>query len=248
MKDQKQYTEGISVKESRFLRWLDNFWYHYKWVTIIVAFFTVVACVCIIQACTNDPTDILVTYAGPAYLEADEKTNIEKILTKNLPEKFASDENAKAGLSSYYILSKEQIEEAEKQTEVDEDGKSYQVYIDTRFISEEMDSFESQLMTGSGSVLLLDMSIYNSLVGEKGRSERLVSLTEILGETPKGAVGNYGIRLGDTEIYHNNPQLWCLPADTVVCLHAKILGQKDYDQEIDMFKSITKLVPSADGE
>lgn len=245
MKDEKQYTEGISVKENGFLAWFDNFWYHYKWVTLVAVFFAIVVSICVIQACSQEPTDILVTYAGPAYLKQEQKVNIEKILSKNIPDEIAKEDSAKAGLSAYYILSKEQIEHAQKQTEVDESGEAYKVYIDTRFIAEEMESFESQLMTGSGSVLLIDKSIYDSLVGENGNSERLVPLADTLGEKPESAIGNYGIRLGDTEIYRNNPQLQCLPADTVLCLHAKILGQKDYDNEIAMFKTMAKI---ADGE
>ena len=245
MKDEKQYTEGISVKESGFLAWFDNFWYHYKWVTLVVAFFVIVISICVIQSCSQEPTDVLVTYAGPAYLKQEQKVNVEKIFSKNIPDEISKDENAKAGLSAYYILSKEQIEEAQKQTEVDENGDSYKVYVDTRFIAEEMEAFESQLMTGSGSVLLIDKSIYDSLVGENGNSQRLVPLAEVLGAKPEGAIGNFGIRLGDTEIYKNNMQLQCLPADTVLCLHAKILGQKDYDNEIAMFKAMAKI---ADGE
>ena len=241
MKDEKQYTEGISVKESGFLAWLDNFWYHYKWVTLVAVFFVIVISVCIIQSCSQEPTDILVTYAGPAYLKQEQKVNIEKILSINIPDEITKDDSAKAGLSSYYILSKQQIEHEQKQTEVDENGESYKVYVDTHFITQEMEAFESQLMTGSGSVLLIDRSIYDSLVGENGNSERLVPLTDTLGKKPEGAIGDFGIRLGDTEIYRSNMQLQCLPADTVLCLHAKILGQKDYDNEIAMFKTMAKI-------
>ena len=241
MKDEKQYTEGISVKENGFLAWLDNFWYHYKWATMAVIFFAVVFSVCIIQSCSREPTDILVTYAGPVSLKSEQKLNIEKILSKYLPADDKASESAKAGLSAYYVMSQQQIEQAEKQTEIDEDGEAYQVYVDTYFISQEMDSFESQLMTGSGSVILVDRWIYDSFLDSDGKAERLMPLSEVLGETPDGAIGAYGIRLGDTDIYRNNPQLQCLPADTVLCLHAKILGQKDYDAEIEAFKALAKI-------
>ena len=241
MKDEKQYTEGISVKESGALAWLDNFWYHYKWATIIVAFFVLVFAVCIIQSCSTESTDILITYAGPVSLKADEKLNIEKVISKNLPAELSGDKTVNAGLSAYYVMSNEQIAEAEKQTETDADGGSYKVYVNTQFISEEMDSFESQLMTGSGSVLLVDRWIYDSFINDNGTAERLTSLAEIFGEIPEGAVGNYGIRLGDTALYKNNPQLQCLPEDTILCLHAKILGQKGYDGEIAAFKALAQI-------
>ena len=242
MKEEKQYTEGISLKENRFLVWLDNYWYHYKWVTIVVAFFLIVFSICIIQSCTSTPTDILVTYAGPVSLKADEKVNIEKVLSKNLPESFGESKEAHAGLSSYYLLSKEQIENVEKQTDAD----GYKIYVDRSFNTNEQDSFESQLMTGSGSVLLIDRWIYDSFMDSSGKTERLVPLSETLGQAPEGAIGAYGIRLGDTELYKNNPQLQALPADTVLCLHSKILGQKNYDKEIEAFKAFAKIAENSD--
>ena len=101
MKDEKQYTDGIAVKESKFLAWFDNYWYHYKWVTIVVAFFLVVFSICIIQSCTNKPADILVTYAGPVSLNVDEKANIERVFSRALPDDFSKSDNAYAGLSSF---------------------------------------------------------------------------------------------------------------------------------------------------
>ena len=38
--------------QSKVLRWLDNFWYHYKWPTIIIAFFLIVGIVGFTQ-CTS---------------------------------------------------------------------------------------------------------------------------------------------------------------------------------------------------
>jgi len=44
LKDQNEKIEaGEIVVENRFLRWLDNFWYHYKWHTIIISFFVIMA-------------------------------------------------------------------------------------------------------------------------------------------------------------------------------------------------------------
>lgn len=244
MKDEKQYTEGISLKENKFLLWLDNYWYHYKWATIAVAFFLIVFAVCIIQSCTTKPTDVLITYAGPVSLKADEKANIETVLSKNLPESLNEKDEANAGLYSYYVLSKEQIQNIEKQT--DEEG--YKLYVDNSFNTSEMDSFESQLMTGSGSVLLVDRWLYDSFIDSEGKTERLQPLADVLGEVPEEAIGAYGIRLGDTELYRNNPQLQVLPADTVLCLHSKILGQKNYDKEIETFKAFAKIAENSDAE
>ena len=107
MKDEKQYTEGISVKDNKFLAWLDNYWYHYKWTTIVVAFAVVIFSVCIIQACSNKRADVLVTYAGPTYLQVDQKVSMEQAIGKTINGESAST----VGFKAYYILTKEQIEQ-----------------------------------------------------------------------------------------------------------------------------------------
>ena len=71
MKNEKQYTEGISVEENKFLKWFDNYWYHHKWLTIGIAFALVVVLVCTIQTCTKEKEDITVLYAGPYHLNTD---------------------------------------------------------------------------------------------------------------------------------------------------------------------------------
>lgn len=235
MKEQKEYTEGIAVEESKFLKWFDNYWYHYKWITIVVAFFLIVAIVCIAQSCSQTPSDLKITYAGPASLSGEQKMAVQSAVAKELPDDFSKKGKAQVDLLNYYILSKEQIEEAQKETDAD----GYKVYVDTYFITSEQETFESQLMTGSSSVLLLDPSIFDSL-GGNAASERLVPLKDVLGETPAGAINGFGIRLGDTELYQKNPELKALPADTVLCLHVKLLSQKQkyYDKDVEAFKAL----------
>lgn len=46
------------------LKWLDNFWYHHKWATIITAFFLVVAVVCCIQIFNRKTYDAYIEFIG----------------------------------------------------------------------------------------------------------------------------------------------------------------------------------------
>ena len=78
MKAEKQYTEGISTANNKFVSWLENYWYHYKWITLVVAFLVVVVAVCTIQSCTAKSSDINITYAGKAlFSESDKKQLFE---------------------------------------------------------------------------------------------------------------------------------------------------------------------------
>lgn len=47
-------------------KWLENFWYHYKWVTIISVFFIIVAAICISQLITRESYDVYIRYVGNA--------------------------------------------------------------------------------------------------------------------------------------------------------------------------------------
>jgi len=240
MRDEEKKNGEISVKNSKFLTWLDNFWYHYKWVTIIAAFFIIVALVCIIQACTNESSDFIVTYAGSTYLSDDDKKSVENVLNNEFSDAITEEETLKIGLISYNVYTKEQIIALEKETTYDGDKK---YSINTAVNSEQMSTFQNQLGTGSGSVLIMDKELYEFMFKVDGEAERLMPLSEIYGDMPEGAIDGYAIRLGDTDMYKNNRSIRCLPADTVICLHRKIVSQKqeNYDREIIAFKEFTKV-------
>ena len=139
------------------------------------------------------------------------------------------------------FFTKEQIKEIE--SELDENGKQKYV-VDTAFNTSEMNSFDEFSKSGASFILLLDPSVYQRLLDQSGESERLVELSAVYGSTPEGALDKYSVRLGDTKIYQSVPELRALPADTVVCLHGKlILGtkQKDYDSQVTVFKELATL-------
>ncbi len=49
---------------SKVLKWLDNFWYHYKWTVIVVTFFVSVFIVLGVQLATRENYDAYVMYVG----------------------------------------------------------------------------------------------------------------------------------------------------------------------------------------
>ena len=238
-KNERLQEQEIAVEKGKFLKWLDNYWYHYKWPTIAVAFFVVVFAVCFIQSVTNEKKDILITYAGSANLAGDDKLAVESVLTDALPEGFGNNgKEGKAGFIPYLIYSKEQIQKAQED----------QVFIDTVFNANEYSTLNSQYKTGNGSIYILEEWLYRELLKEDGTTERLKPLAEVFGETPEGAIDAYAIRLGDTELYKNNPELQVLPADSIICLHEQIFGQKNYDKEIEAFKNFAKVAENSENE
>ena len=51
---------------SKFLKWLDNYWYHYKWPTIIVSFFVIIGIISMVQIFNRENYDAYVMYVGDA--------------------------------------------------------------------------------------------------------------------------------------------------------------------------------------
>ncbi len=237
MSNDKQYTEGIVIEKSKFSLWFENYWYHYKWPTIAAVFFILVFTVCIAQSCSKDPSDLTVTYVGRQSLTSAQKASIGTLINSNLESQSEKANKVNATFTSYYVLSKEQIEELRAET--DEEGKPKN-FVDSAFIDNEYDTFLSQLQGGGLSVLLLDEWVYRGFFTD-GQTENLLPLADVFGETPKGAIDVYAVRLGDTEIYKNNSELRALPADTVVCLHRKLLGKSHSTLELEAFKMFAKL-------
>ena len=80
------------AEKSKFFKWLDNFWYHYKWTLLIAVFFIVVLVVGLVQLFSKTESDATVMYAGPYQLSNDEINAIRNDLTSLLPYDFNGDE------------------------------------------------------------------------------------------------------------------------------------------------------------
>lgn len=231
----KEYTEGISIPKGKFLKWLDNYWYHYKWVTIGVAFFLTVFIVCTVQMCSKAQDDLIVVYAGRNALSQEEQHNVCKVLEAVAPRDFDGNGDTVISLNAYSILSAEQIEEQRAQT--DEEGRP--LYIDNSYNSSQFSIYNDYIMTGSSSVLLLDPWLYETLAA----GGRLKSLEDALGYVPESAYSEYAIRLGDTELYKTYSVMRSLPEDTVICLlQPYIRGSSSkeeyYTRELEMFEAL----------
>lgn len=65
---------------SKILKWLDNFWYHYKWPTIIITFFVSLAIVLAVQLVSRENYDAYIMYVGDAAIPDTQYHDIQKSL------------------------------------------------------------------------------------------------------------------------------------------------------------------------
>lgn len=62
---------------SPLLKKLDNYWYHYKWHTIVALVLVVAVLVCTLQMCNKEPYDLEVVYGGPYDLITKPQTRLD---------------------------------------------------------------------------------------------------------------------------------------------------------------------------
>ena len=65
---------------SKVLKWIDNFWYHYKWPFLIVTFFLSLAIVLTVQLVSRENYDAYVMYVGDAAIPNTKYQDIQKSL------------------------------------------------------------------------------------------------------------------------------------------------------------------------
>ena len=227
----KEYTGGIEV-QSPALKKLDNFWYHYKWHTLAIAFFVIVFAVCTLQMCTKENNDMLVLYAGPEALDQSEIDNITSVF-----EHIMSEEGYAVGITAYNVLSEDEIKALEAET--DEEGKPR--FVNRAFYTEEYKNYGNYRMTGESSIMLLTPWLYEELAA----NDRLRPISELADAIREDAlVGEYGVELGKTDLYEKYEVLKCLPEDTVICLAQPNWGmgknsrEKHYAKEEALFCAI----------
>ena len=225
------------AEKSKFFKWLDNFWYHYKWTLLIAVFFIVVLVVGLVQLFSKTESVATVMYAGPYQLSNDEINAIRNDLTSLLPYDFNGDEKKYITFIEYAVFSEDEIESS-NEIYTDENGE-YVDMVSPMYNSSKYREYLSYTSTGECSIYFVSEYLYENLKNE----ERLVPISEVLGDTGEYTVadGGYGIRLGDTDLYKYFTSLQILPADTVVCLmRPYVWGESSNEEKYEFASSFFK--------
>ena len=246
--EENQSAPEIKINKNKFILWLENFWYHYKWHTIIVSIALIILVVCLWQTSTTEKHDTVIVYAGPTCLSTNETRQLQEVLSGILPSDYDGNGEKNASMSMYEIYSEKQIKEYEKQK--DHAGNSF--VVDRARNTTQYEQYSNYFMIGESPVCLIDPWLHNSVP-----EEYFYPLSQIFGENmPKGAIYNedgecYGVRLGDTDLYKDFGIVRLLPADTVICLSSPRggLGQefddKKYQFELETFVALVTYTSSA---
>ena len=114
---------------------------------------------------------------------------------------------------------------------------------------EEYQEYSDEILSGDGAILLLDAYFFQELA----QSGAIVNLYEVYDTLPEAAVGDFGLRLGDTALYQVSG-FSALPKETVVCLKfSPVIGnrtpeERAYSDQVnrEIFRELLQNDASAD--
>ncbi len=241
---EKQEAADVNLSNSSpILRWLDNFWYYHKWKVAVIALFLTVAVVGVVQMMGKTKYDTTITVAVNAPFYAENVRGLESVLVGILPEDTNGDGEKKVQLSYYKIYSESEMAEANK-AETDASGNPV-IYVDESYNKSQIKDFNSYLMTGECTVMILSRYMYDDLVSRRAEDVLLKPLSEIYGEKlPVGAVSDgYGVELSGTGAYKYFDEFKFLPEDSVVCIMRPFAmgasaNETTYSNSLEYFKAI----------
>lgn len=223
------------------LKWLDNFWYHHKWVLIIALFFVVFIIIGIFQMATRTEYDLRVLYAGPSVLISEERAEgVKSVLSDFTAEDINGDGKKTVLLNAYSVLSDEQLKKLQDAAKVEDDA----VFYDPTLRASTINEISTLLATGEVSICFMDEYVYNMFCDKDGM---FVPLSEMLGETPDEAHDEFSIRLRDTDFASYFGGMSALPDDTLVCVrqlaymtgaHKSKTAVKEFEAAVETFKKM----------
>ena len=180
---------------SNFWKKLDNFWYHYKWRTIIITFFLVIAIVCIVQTFQKENYDYYVMYVGDENITNTRQTDIVNSLKKI---GIDNDKNGKVTINFSQLVY---------------DPASAEYYANGV-------NTNAENYLGTMAVLPYYIYIMPEKVYLKYKNTGVfVKLSEVFGDRiPEDAYDDCAIKLKNTSFAKNNPGVDAFSEDTVVAL------------------------------
>ena len=214
---------------------VSNFFYHYKWHTVIASFLVVVLVICSFQFCSRESYDIHIMYAGPKGLVS---ANIHAAATslEGIARDYNGDGAVKVSFSSLYIDKRIGNDASDNIDAPILAQRSYENY----------ETFVSEIQTGSFLILLLSPELFRELDVETGI---FIPVSELFADVdPEACVGEggTGITLSTLPIY-KLPGLSALPADTVLCIrqpsaisewYKNMFGKSDTDTVLGYHKEM----------
>lgn len=206
-REDKLPEQDVALQKGRFLLWLENYWYHYKWHTIVSLFFAFTLLFCLVQCVKREEPDLLLVAAGDiAFTDTDARDAFVSAFGAVAPGQ-GKGEKQKVEVSHYTIFSPEQM----TSLSTDESGEySPATFTALKLSSQtEYDAFTSFRMTGESCLYLVSDYIYEN----SNLKEYAVPLSELFEKMPESALDDYSVRFSELAFSNYYAACGALPDD-----------------------------------
>lgn len=206
---------GTPQGSSTLLSKLDNFWYHYKWHTIVALFLIFTITICSLQMCTKTKYDVHILYSGSHEIKRTSTDgDIAEYATflssfKRVANDYDNDGNVSLSLKDLFMLSDKEIEEIQK--------SDSSIEINRSLLIENKDILSETLIYSDYYVCLFSKSVYDEYKTIDG-IEMFSPLSSYVHDgTSVEFYTDTAIYLSSTGFY-SLPGVCNLPNDTLICL------------------------------
>ena len=205
------------------IRWLDNFWYHYKWPVIIGAFFLTVFIICTVQMVTRESYDLYVRYVGNAVITETQYKDMESSL-ENLGGDVNGDGEKAANFAQVPYVS-------------DDEENPYK---------NDINKGARETMTGMivqpYYIYIMDKGAYEMFKGNNIYTPLNQIFTEDVSDI---AFDDCAIYFKETEFYKTSPGMEWVKDDTVIVLkiapYESIVTESKRQNELESFEAHKKI-------
>ncbi len=214
----------------KIIKWLDNFWYHNKWIVIIVGFFVVSVTIMSVQLCTKDKYDAMILYTGPRIPSASQTLEICDAFEKVMEEDYDGNGERQVSLNSLFLMTDEQLED--KRNYYDDNGNA--IYINTADMVTTRQQFTTQIFVGETLICLLDPAWYD--VAKK--QDAFVPIAELTDKEFDCMYDDSALYLHQTPFGEYFTAMNGFPEDTLICFRrmSSASGLKNEDAEEERYE------------
>ena len=202
---------------------LDNFWYHYKWHTIVALFVITVVTICTVQMLSVPKYDVYVMYAGGETISRQSKDGDIPRYNQMVGgfEKFANDYDGKNGatvsFSDLFIPSPEEKEELGANA-------------DYSSMRQDIQTLNDRMSYSEYYVFLVSKYVYDQY-HVRSETEMFAPIKQYCPEDNNFVFeGENAIYLASTDLYKLAP-FSDLPEDTLICIRIKSAFSSAFGKE-----------------
>ena len=235
--DENLDTGSTTVRKSSIFKKIENFWYHYKWHSVISLFLIFTVTICTLQMCKKVDYDMHVLYASDKAInrtssgDVSDFSKINGYLTRAATDT-NGDGEVKLAFKDLYVLNEKQLADEELS-----ESDYQRAYNDSTALG-------NMMLSSEYYVCLFSKDVYEDYRDSKNQPLMNLNDKSIFADAsdiPYCDDSKCGILLSDTSFSDEFPIAEILPEDTVLCLRRVPVAQiskSDYKKSINFLKSL----------